>query len=168
MDSYTMPSVLPVNKLQMIRLIRTDSDNQDFITLIQYLDAYLAEKDGNEHAFYAQFNKVDKIKHVVMAYDEEQPVGCGAIKEFAPHVMEVKRMYTTPSGRGKGIATQILRALETWAVELSCEKCVLETGKRQTEAIGLYQKNGYQLIPNYGQYAGVENSLCFEKVVAAS
>jgi hypothetical protein len=53
--------------------------------------------------------------------------------------------------------------LENWAGELSYAKCILETGKRQPEAIGLYKKNGYKLIPNYGQYAEAENSLCFEK-----
>jgi len=40
---------------------------------------------------------------------------------------------------------------------------VLETGKKQIDAIALYTKNGYHIIPNYGQYAGVEYSLCFEK-----
>ena len=53
--------------------------------------------------------------------------------------------------------------LEKWARELSCTRCILETGKRQPEAIGLYKRNGYRLIPNYGQYAAVENSVCFEK-----
>lgn len=144
-------------------LIRTDSDNQDFITLVKYLDADLAKRDGDDHSFYAQFNKVDKLKHVVVAYENGKPTGCGAMKEFTPGVMEVKRMYTTPESRGKGTATKILTELERWATEMSCKKCVLETGKRQPEAIALYKKNGYNLTPNYGQYAGIENSLCFEK-----
>jgi len=74
-------------------------------------------------------------------------------------------MYTLPDSRGKGVASLILAELERWAAELSYGKCVLETGKRQPEAIGLYKKRGYQLIPNYGQYTGVENSVCFEKVL---
>jgi GNAT superfamily N-acetyltransferase len=85
------------------------------------------------------------------------------MKEFSPNIMEVKRMYTLPECRGKGIAAKILNELEKWATELSCKKCVLETGKKQPEAVALYKKNGYKLIPNYGQYAGIENSLCFEK-----
>ena len=92
-----------------------------------------------------------------------QPIGCGAIKEFTANAMEIKRMYVSPGNRGKRIATQILSELENWAGEMSFTKCVLETGKRQPEAIGLYKMNGYKLIPNWGQYAGVENSLCFEK-----
>lgn len=149
----------------MIKIIRTDSDNQDFVQLVKHLDADLAQRDGNEHSFYAQYNKIDKIKHVVLAYENDVPVACGAIKEYEPGTMEVKRMYTLPDRRGKGVASQVLRELESWASELSYRKCILETGKKQPEAIRLYQKNGYQSIPNYGQYSGIENSLCFEKEI---
>jgi GNAT superfamily N-acetyltransferase len=147
----------------MIKVTRTDSDNQDFVDLVKRLDADLAERDGNEHSFYAQFNKINKIKYVVVAYENGQPVGCGAIKEYVSDTMEVKRMYTLPESRGKGIASKVLTELELWAAELSYKKCILETGKKQPEAIGLYKKNGYRLIPNYGQYAEIENSVCFQK-----
>lgn len=147
----------------MFTVKRTDSDNHDFIELVKHLDADLAERDGSEHSFYAQFNKIDKIKHVVVAYEEDRPVGCGAIKEYELGVMEVKRMYTLPTHRGKGIASRILTELEKWAAELKYKTCILETGKKQPEAIALYKKNRYYIIPNYGQYAEVENSVCFEK-----
>ena len=127
------------------------------------LDADLAIRDGEDHSFYAQYNKIDKIKYVVVAYENNKPIACGAIKDFAPQVMEVKRMYTLPESRGKGIAQKLLTELELWAKELSYVKCVLETGKKQPEAIQLYKKSGYKIIPNYGQYIGIENSVCFEK-----
>ncbi|SIT88092.1 GNAT family N-acetyltransferase [Pontibacter indicus] len=79
--------------------------------------------------------------------------------------MEVKRMYVLPEGRNQGIASKVLAELEAWAQELAYARCILETGLKQPEAIGLYQKSGYQQIPNYAQYAGVENSVCFEKVL---
>ena len=144
---------------------RTDSDDPDFIKLVKYLDADLAEKDGSDHAFYSQYNKIDKIKHAVVLYKNDIAIGCGAMKEFTENTMEVKRMYTVTESRGKGIATNILRELENWAAELSYKKCVLETGKRQPEAIALYKKNGYKIISNYGQYVGIENSVCFEKAL---
>lgn len=147
----------------MTTTIRTDSEHPDFIALVKHLDAYLAEIDGNEHAFYAQFNKIDKIKHVIVAFQNDIPLGCGAIKELSPDAMEVKRMYTSPNGRKKGIATTILMELEKWATELGYKRCRLETGIRQTDAVSLYKTCGYQLISNYGQYVGVENSICFEK-----
>ena len=149
----------------MIILKRTNSENADFIQLVKLLDADLAIRDGKEHLFYSQFNTLVKIKHVVIAYEEKIPVGCGAIKEYSPDKMEVKRMYVSPSHRNKGNASKILYELENWARELSYKKCILETGKKQPEAISLYKKNGYTLTENYGQYAGVENSVCFEKLL---
>jgi len=149
----------------MHTLIRTNSDNPQFIELVKYLDADLAEKDGDDHSFYNQFNKITQIKYVIIASKNGQAVGCGAIKGYDTDAMEVKRMYTLPAYRGKGIAGNILSALETWAAELNFKKCILETGRRQPDAIGLYQKHGYSTIPNYGQYAGIENSICFEKIL---
>lgn len=147
------------------RFTRTNSGNRDFTGLVRELDIYLAEKDGDEHPFYDQYNKLDSIKYVLVAYENEIPVACGAIKEFRPGVMEVKRMYTVPAYRGKGLASMVLKELEQWAMELGYSKCILETGKRQVEAIDFYKKNNYKVIPNYGQYAGVEYSICFEKTL---
>ena len=150
----------------MITTIRTDASHADFIALVKALDADLANRDGRDHSFYNTFNKIDAIKYAVVAYENDTPVSCGAIKEYNLTAMEVKRMYTSPNSRGKGIATTILKELETWANELGYKTCVLETGKKQPEALELYKKNGYNIIPNYGQYAGVENSVCFEKEIA--
>ncbi len=131
--------------------------------LVAALDKDLAIRDGDDHAFYAQYNKVDLIRHVVLAYDGSEAIGCGAIKEYAVGIMEVKRMYVPPARRGQGIASLVLNELEAWAGEMNYTKCILETGLAQPEAIALYKKNAYTIIPNYGQYAGVENSVCFEK-----
>jgi GNAT superfamily N-acetyltransferase len=157
----------PVSLLHLtmtISLLRTDSSHPDFIALVRQLDADLAIRDGDDHAFYAQFNKIDMIKHALVAYHEnKEPAGCGAIKPFADDTMEVKRMWVEPAFRGKGIASQILKELEDWTRELGYKRCVLETGKKQLEAMQLYPKNGYRVIPNYGQYIGIDNSVCFEK-----
>ena len=149
----------------MIKIVKTNSSNNDFINLVKLLDADLAKRDGEDHAFYAQFNKLDKIEHALVLYINNKPMVCGAIKEFEPDSMEVKRMYTLPDYRGRGLATRVLLELENWTKELGYKKCVLETGKRQPEAIQLYVKNGYTTIPNYGQYIGIDNSVCFEKLL---
>jgi len=149
----------------MVRLVRTNSGNTDFKHLVNLLDEDLAIRDGEDHGFYHQFNAIDAIKYAVVLYENEKPCGCGAIKELGREIMEVKRMYTLPEYRGKGYASRILTELEKWAAEMSYEKCVLETGKKQPEAIQLYQKNNYTVIANYGQYAGIQNSVCFEKVL---
>ena len=151
----------------MIKLQRTNSKNEDFKMLVKQLDADLAIRDGDDHPFYDQFNKLDSIKYAVIAYDKNnQAVGCGAIKQFEPNVIEIKRMFVPLEERGKGIAAKVLRELENWAVELGNRKCIMETGIKQPEAISLYKKSGYKFTDNYGQYAGVENSICFEKLLS--
>jgi len=147
----------------MTHCIRTDSENEHFQKLVTELDADLQIRDGEEHSFYAQFNNLDKIRYVVLAYADSLPVGCGAIKEYSTESMEVKRMYVLPEKRGLGIASTILKELEHWAFELGYKKCILETGYKQPEAIALYEKNGFYKILNYGQYENIENSICFEK-----
>ena len=147
----------------MITTKRTNSDDEHFRQLVVALDADLAIRDGEDSSFYAQFNKIDMIKHVVVAYARDEPAGCGAMKEYSLEAMEIKRMYVPPHMRGQGVASLILKELEAWCKELGYRRCVLETGIRQPEAIGMYQKNGYQIIPNYGQYVNVDTSVCFEK-----
>lgn len=146
-----------------LKIIRTNSKNKDFINLVKQLDAYLKITDQDEHEFYNQFNNIDVLKEVVVIYDDEVAVGCGAIKKFDDSSMEIKRMYLSSEQRGKGFAQKILAELETWAKELGYQKCVLETGKRQIEAVQFYKKCNYKIISNYGQYIEMENSICFEK-----
>ncbi len=147
----------------MLKIIRTDSDNEDFQELVRLLDAELKVRDGAEHDFYAQFNKLDLIKHVVLADENDETIGCGAFKQYDEKSVEIKRMFVRLEQRGKGVAVEILKELENWAIESDYKFAVLETGFNQPEAIRLYEKSGYKVIPNYGQYEGVENSVCMKK-----
>ena len=143
---------------------RVDSKNLDFRALVMQLDRYLAKIDGDEYAFYHQFNTIDKLAHCVVIYENGVPLGCGAIKRFDEQSFEIKRMFVHPNARGRGFAKQLVRALENWGAEMGATRTLLETGKRMPDAIGLYQKMGYTSIKNYGHYIGVENSVCFEKI----
>ena len=145
-----------------MKILRTNSDNPDFKELVKLLDEYLAIVDGDDHAFYDQFNKIDLLQHCVVLFDEEKSVGCGAIKPYDTETAEVKRMFVRPKGRGRGYASAILTELETWAKELGFKKVILETGIAQKEALNMYTKT-YTQIENYGQYKGVKTSVCFEK-----
>lgn len=145
-----------------MKLIRTNSENQDFIQLVKMLDEYLAYVDGDDHAFYDQFNKIDALQHCIVIFEDENPVGCGAIKPYDKTSAELKRMFVIPEFRGKGYASKIVSELERWAKEMGFKKVILETGINQLDAIRLYEKT-YERMENYGQYKGVENSLCFIK-----
>ncbi len=149
----------------MIKLVKTNSDSEDFRNLVKELDSYLAVTDGEEHEFYDQFNKLDNIEHVAVLYKNNVPAACGAIKEHSPGVVEIKRMFVIPEFRNQGLASKILHILELWARELGYNKCILETGLRQVEAIGLYHRNNYKVIKNYPPYINRANSKCFEKIL---
>lgn len=147
----------------MLNLVRTNSDNKDFQKLTGLFDEFLIDIDGDEKDFFAQFNQI-YIKNVVVFYENEIPLGCGAFKKLDSQTAELKRMFVLPEGRGKGIATKILTELEIWAKALNCTSCQLETSQKLENAITLYRKFGYKDIPNYGQYIGVETSMCMKKI----
>nr|WP_315225063.1 GNAT family N-acetyltransferase [uncultured Flavobacterium sp.] len=148
-----------------LKFIRTDAEDPNFNFLVTQLDADLRVRNGDFHTFHGQFNKLKNIKQVIVVFVDDVPVGCGAIKEFTSDTIEIKRMYVIPGKQGMGIATSILKELEKWSLELGYSSFILQTGVNQPEAIGLYHKNNYKIIPNFGQYKGDDNSVCFEKKV---
>ncbi|OHT45841.1 GNAT family N-acetyltransferase [Flavobacterium tructae] len=146
----------------MNNLKRTNSDDTDFKNLVVLLDQDLKIRDGDDHAFYNQFYKTDLIKHVVVFYENDIAVGCGAFREKEKDTVEIKRMFVHPDFRKRGIASQVLAELEQWAKEIEYRYTILETGKNQPEAISLYQKLGYTIIPNYPPYEKMDNSVCMK------
>lgn len=147
-----------------MKLLKTNSNHPDFQKLTQLFDEYLVEIDGDEKDFFAQYNQI-YIDNVIVCYEDEIAVGCGAFKEYEPTVAEIKRMFVLPEKRGKGIASTVLNALEIWAKENGFQHAILETSNQLTNAISLYQKSGYEVIPNYGQYIDVESSVCMKKIL---
>lgn len=151
-----------------LKFIKTDSENTDFQSLVQKLNAHFAVLNGEMDSFFAQFNKIDAIKHVILAYENDTPVGCGAIRAYSDTQIEIKRMYVLPEKRGQGIAAQILTHLENWASELGYAETILETLKTEENVVRLYAKCGYHIIPNYGQYVDSEMSVCMQKMLSNS
>jgi GNAT superfamily N-acetyltransferase len=101
----------------------------------------------------AQFEPPDGAFFV--AYLDTRPVACGAWRSHGGDgtTAEIKRMYTVPAARGRGLARAILATVERSAREHGRRAIVLETGDRQPEAIKLYESAGYRRIPNFGFYA---------------
>jgi putative acetyltransferase len=147
----------------IITLERANSSNPDFRLLIPLLDKELADRYGELQSVYDHYNHIIDINTVIIAYRGDAPVGCGCFKQIDKHSVEIKRMFVKPAERGQGIASAILSGLELWAWENGFSYTLLETGDQQHEAIALYQKLGYTTIPNYGQYAGMESSICMQK-----
>ncbi len=148
-----------------IVLKRTSNTEPDFKNLISKLDKYLSVANGDEDAFYAPNNVLDPLDTAVIAYYNDKPVGCGCFKKFDKQSVEIKRMYVEPELRGRGIASTVLNELEKWAKESGFEYVVLETGLKLDDANALYRKQGYEMIENYGQYAGIKSSVCMKKAL---
>lgn len=150
----------------MLTIKRTNSKDPDFHFLVEKLNKDLLDRYGELQVFYNRFNNIDNIPNVVIAYIDNKPAGCGCFKRFDDTSVEVKRMFVDQAERGKGIASAVLQELEKWARELGNTSVVLEHGNNQAEATGLYRKMGYQVIPNYGQYIGMEEtSICMKKTI---
>lgn len=149
----------------MFQVVRTTSENLDFHDLVSELDSILAIMDGEEHAFFSQFNNLDVIKNVVLCYKNGMAVGCGAFKKYDSKTAEIKRMFVVPEFRGNGIASKILSEIELWATELNFSELILETGTNNPNAIALYQKSGFIISNNYGNYIDVKSSCCLKKTL---
>ena len=152
-----------MQSIQSPEFIRTTSENPDFRKMVNALDEDLYQRNGEGQKQYQQFNHINHIKHAIVIYLEGKPVGCGCFKRFDDQTVEMKRMFVQIEMRGKQLAAKMLQELEKWAVEEGYCKAVLETGVRQVEAQRLYSVAGYSKTENYGQYVGMEDSICYSK-----
>ena len=148
----------------MLTILRTTSEHQDFIKLTALFDEYLIDIDGDEKDFFASYNQIP-LDHVVICYENDLAIGCGAFKKHPNNTVELKRMFVIPEHRGKGAANLIIDELELWATELKNNTVLLETAVKLLDAIRLYTKKGYYKIDNYEQYIGVESSYCMQKII---
>jgi putative acetyltransferase len=151
--------------MSVTQLKRTNSNDTDFKTLVAELDHDLRLRNGEMMDIYDNYNLIEENYTVIIAYLNSAPAGCGCFKQYDPSTIEVKRMFVRPEARGNGISKLILNELENWARELGFNEVVLETGGKQTEALGLYPRAGYQLIPNYEPYVDLPDSICFKKAL---
>ena len=148
-------------------VLRTTADHPHFRAFVDELNAYLAPINGADHAFYDQHSQTDSIPYALIAYRQEVPVACGALRPVDAVTVEVKRMFVPPARRGRGLGSLLLHELERWATELGYQRVVLETGNYMLDAVALYRKNGYAEIERYPPYEEAERSVCFGKELEA-
>lgn len=150
----------------MKRVKRTNNDDKDFKALIAQLDKDLSGRYGIKQLEYDQYNIIENLETVVVVCNDNGAIGCGCFKKFDSHTAEIKRMFVSAKERGKGIGALIMLELEKWAVESGFKNMVLETGTEQPEAVHLYKKLGFKIIPCYGPYIGNEEfSICMKKSI---
>lgn len=148
-----------------IETVMTDSKNEDFIKLINQLDADLNERNGEIQREFDQYNKVDNINDVVIMYKDKIPVACGAFKEFDRYSAELKRIFVRSENRREGLAKLLVAELEKMAKVKGYKYTILETGVKQHEAVSLYESCGYAVTQNFEPYIGNVNSVCMKKTL---
>jgi GNAT superfamily N-acetyltransferase len=148
-----------------MKLIYTNGTNPDFVMLCNQLDEYLFEIVGGEkqRKQYSQYNTLEDIHDVVLAYEKDLPVACASFKFHDTGTAEVKRVFIREEYRGKGLSKQLMAELEKQAKKKGYLKLILETGGHLSTAIASYKKAGYFVIPNYGQYQNMKESVCMQK-----
>ncbi|MFH9226623.1 GNAT family N-acetyltransferase [Streptomyces lydicus] len=106
----------------------------------------------------------------LLAYDGGRAVASGGwrVQEdpaegYAVGDAEIKRMFVTAEARGRGLARQILAALEADARAAGRSRMVLETGIKQPEALELYASSGYAHVTKFGLYRTYDDSRCMAK-----
>ena len=149
-----------------IAITRERPDSTDAVQLLSELDAYLMSlpyRAESRHAFPVEKLLREQVNFFVTRYDDE-PAGCGGIK-LHPDYGEVKRMYVRPSHRGLGLGKTMLNHLADYARQHNINLLRLETGIYQVEAIGLYERYGFQRRSPFSDYRVDPMSLYFEKAL---
>ena len=154
----------------MMEITQANPNEQLSQQLIAELTAELEGRyDGSAEVDVTRMPELHKVTgddtQFVIAWLDDQAVGCGAIRPIDTQTTEVKRMYVRPFARGKGISRKILAKLESLASASGFSHTKLETGINQPEAIKLYETSGYEPIPCYGVYAQNPESVCYEKTL---
>ena len=150
-----------------IAIVHTTGQDKDFVLLCEALDKHLTDTadDPDEQKAYDRHNGLEGVRDAFVAYADGVPAGCVAFKRYDDGVAEVKRMFVADAFRGRGIAKSLLAALEEEARKAGYASLILESAMRLKAAHGLYRDNGFAVIPNYGQYADMGNSLCMRKEI---
>lgn len=146
----------------MVEFKRTNGQNEDFMENCRLLDLDLDRRVGKviKRDKYRQYNQVDRIQEAMVVYEGAQAIGGGAIRRYDNETVELKRVFVRPECQGRGIGTELVSLLMEWAAELGYDRMILETGELLAESCAVYKKLGFQVIPNYGPYVNMPESLC--------
>ncbi len=149
----------------MTEFVRTDGKNEDFIENCRLLDMDLDRRVGRQikREKYQKFNQLDEIQEAIVVYEDQKPAGGGAIRKYDDNTAELKRVFVHNEYQGRGIGSRLVSLLMEWAAELGYQRMILETGELLAESCAVYKKLGFGVIPNYGPYADMPESLCMAR-----
>ncbi len=154
-----------IGEAVLIEFKRTDGKNKDFIENCRLLDMDLDRRVGKKikREKYEKYNQLDEIQEAIVVYNDNKAVGGGAIRRYNNEDIELKRVFVHTKYQGQGIGTKLVSLLIEWAAELGYKRIILETGELLEESCYVYKKLGFKVIPNYGPYVDMPESLCMAR-----
>ncbi|HEY5230325.1 MAG TPA: GNAT family N-acetyltransferase [Galbitalea sp.] len=148
----------------MISIAIEQPRQDDLLELMRQGDEFTLGLYPPESSYLLGVEELERSGVTVFAARENGvSLGMAALVDRADGTAELKRMFVLPDARGRGIAADLIAALENFASAHDIRVVQLETGPLQHSAIRLYERSGYSLIPNFGKYVGDSNSVCYEK-----
>lgn len=144
---------------------RTNGKDKDFIENCRLLDMDLDRRVGKEikRDKYTKYNQLDEIQEAIVVYKDNKVIGGGAIRKYDDENIELKRIFVHTNYQGQGVGSKLVSLLIEWAIELGYQRMILETGELLVESCAVYKKLGFEIIPNYGPYINMPESLCMAK-----
>lgn len=173
-DNWTYPLIQPLlikeylrRNMERFQFVHTDGGNSAFISLCHALDDFLNQLVGGaeNRAEYVPYNALDDIHDAIVIYNGDCPIGCAGFKKYDDTCAEVKRVFIRQDYRGLGISHRLMTLLEAAAKEQGYRYFILESGEPLIAAMALYRKIGYEVIPNYGPYKDMPESICMKKAL---
>lgn len=145
-----------------LEFIWTDGNNEEFhqfyLETEDYYSSIVGGKKNREG--FIPYNLSESISDVLLAYMDGVAVGCAGLKKYNDSDVEIKRVWVEPNYRGRHIATELMDRIEDKAREMGFKRAVLQTRPIMEDAVGLYEKRGYELIGNYPPYDKLEGAIC--------
>jgi GNAT superfamily N-acetyltransferase len=155
---------MPPEAITIERAELTDDVSRVLIDALNAELSALYPEPGATHFDLSAEEVADRRGTFLVVYRDAMPVGCGALRLLDADTAELKRMYVSPTARGRGLGRHLVAALEAEARALGVRRLVLETGVRQVAALTLYEATGFHPIPLYGEYRrSPETSVCLGK-----
>lgn len=153
----------------MLRIEPLDPAAPAAARLLRLSDRYMASLYPAESNHMESVDDLRKPNVLFLGcYVDDALAGCGAVKIVEePEIYgEIKRLYVEEIYRGQGLSLALMSKLEQHLVNFGVGVARLEAGVKQTEAIRLYRKLGYEERPPFGKYAKDPHSLFMEKRLA--
>jgi GNAT superfamily N-acetyltransferase len=152
MTTSSPKSAQPVNQAGTVEIVEQAYDHPDTIRLVQAL----YDEQVNRYGF-ADPVAADPAEYApphglfLIAYLNGVPSACGGYRTYDPATatIELKKLYTTPQLRGKGLGRQLSTRLEQHAADHGARRAILETGVRSHGALALFRRAGYQPTAGY-------------------